>query len=70
MNGKLFQNWLIIQLIPALVNIAGKCVVIIDNALYYSMQVGRLLKDSNNKSQMQEWLIDEMIKIEDNVTKQ
>ncbi|EFA11741.1 hypothetical protein TcasGA2_TC005291 [Tribolium castaneum] len=39
MNGDIFKNWTTNQLLPALTEIGGKCVLIMDNAPYHSMLV-------------------------------
>lgn len=69
MNGEIFQNWVVTQLIPALAKVGGKCVVIMDNAPYHSMQVNKLPTFSSTKNQMQEWLINHNVKIEGKNTK-
>ncbi|EFA02787.1 hypothetical protein TcasGA2_TC008525 [Tribolium castaneum] len=69
MNGKIFQRWVINQLIPALAKIQKKCVVVMDNAPYHSMQLNKLPSFSGNKTVMQEWLINHNIQFDKNFTK-
>jgi hypothetical protein len=54
MTGELFKQWTQQQLIPALSNIVGKCVVVMDNAPYHSMRIVKPPTFSSTKRQMQE----------------
>jgi hypothetical protein len=54
MTGELFKQWTEQQLIPALSNIVGKCVVVMDNAPYHSMRIDKPPTFSSTKRQMQE----------------
>jgi hypothetical protein len=54
MTGELFKQWTQQQLIPALSNIVGKCVVVMDNAPYHSMRIDKPPTFSSTKRQMQE----------------
>jgi hypothetical protein len=69
MDGNLFQNWVINQLIPALTKLDRKCVVVFDNAPYHSVQLDKPPTFSSKKSQMQEWLINHDVEIEQNFSK-
>lgn len=69
MNGEVFQNWLVSRLIPALNKIAGKCVVVLDNAPYHSVQLDKKPTLSWKKKDMQDWLIKHNVKIEGKITK-
>ncbi|XP_031346261.1 uncharacterized protein LOC116173115 [Photinus pyralis] len=61
-NGEIFQNWVVNQLLPALNKIQGKCVVILDNAPYHSVQLEKLPSRNWKKDQMQDWLIKHNVK--------
>jgi hypothetical protein len=69
MNGEIFQKWVISQLIPGLAKPPYKCVVIMDNAPYHSMQFEKLPTSCSTKAKMQEWLINHHVQFEANYTK-
>jgi hypothetical protein len=56
MDGELFQNWVVKQLIPAWTTLKQKCVVVMDNAPYHSVQLDKPSTFSSRKGKMQEWL--------------
>ncbi|KAJ3650029.1 hypothetical protein Zmor_021740 [Zophobas morio] len=55
MDGTIFQNWVVNQLIPALAKWNQKCVVLLDNALYHSVQLDKPPTCCSKKCEMQEW---------------
>jgi hypothetical protein len=57
------------QLIPGLAKLSYKCVVIMDNAPYHSMQFEKLSTSCSTKAKMQEWLINHHVQFEANYTK-
>lgn len=69
MTGDIFQNWVVNQLIPALDQMQGKCVVVMDNAPYHSVQLDKPPTFSCKKDQMQEWLIKHNVTFNQNLTK-
>jgi len=69
MTGDLFQKWVADQLIPALAKVGGKCVVVMDNAPYHSVQVDKPPTFSSTKSKMLEWLISHHVDVQGRNTK-
>lgn len=70
MNGELFRQWVEKQLIPALSKLSEKCVVIMDNAPYHSVQIDKPPNHSSNKRQMQEWLTEHNVYFDEKLTKE
>ena len=64
MDGTLFQNWVVNQLIPDLTKFNKQCLVVMDNAPYYSVQLDKPLTFSSKKCQMEEWLLNHNIEFE------
>jgi hypothetical protein len=54
-NGDLFKNWVENQLIPALRELSGKTVIIMNNAPYHSVVLNKLPTSNVFKSKLQEW---------------
>jgi hypothetical protein len=69
MNGEIFKNWVILQLITALSQLQDKCVVVMDNAPYHSVQLDKPPTFSSKKAEMQEWLEKRGTKIQGKITK-
>lgn len=69
MNGEIFQKWVVNQLIPALAKLQGKCVVLMDNAPYHSVQLDKPPTFSSKKGQMQEWLVKQGVQFGSKLTK-
>jgi hypothetical protein len=69
MNAEIFQNWAIDQLIPALTKLPTKCVVVMDNAPYHSVQLDKAPTFASKKNDMLEWLIRRNESVGQNLTK-
>ena len=55
MNGELFENWMINNLLP---NLNAPCVIIMDNASYHSVQSDKCPTSATRKAEIQKWLRD------------
>jgi hypothetical protein len=69
MTGEIFIKWVKNQLIPAVANLEGKVVVVMDNAPYHSMKLNKPPSSASKKAIMQQWLTDHNIALEANFTK-
>jgi transposase len=68
-NAEIFQNWVIDQLIPALTKLPSKCVVVMDNAPYHSVQLDKAPTLASKKNDMIEWLVKHNVSAGQNLTK-
>jgi hypothetical protein len=55
MNAAIFTEWVNKQLLPALKTLNKPCVIIMDNAPYYSQQVDKAPVSSTKKAEMIRW---------------
>jgi hypothetical protein len=69
MTGEIFMKWVKNLLIPAVANLEGKVVVVMDNAPYHSMKLNKPPSSTSKKAIMQQWLTDHNIAFEANFTK-
>jgi transposase len=69
MNGDLFKNWVENQLIPALRELSGKTVIIMDNAPYRSVVLNKLPTSNVSKSKLQEWASSQNITFDQSLNK-
>ena len=66
MNGELFENWMINNLLP---NLNAPCVIIMDNASYHSVQSDKCPTSATRKAEIQKWLRDHGFPYRENMLK-
>lgn len=69
MNSEIFKGWVKNQLIPALADFDGKCIIVMDNAPYHSVRLNKPPTFASKKAELQNWLRCKNIDFETNMTK-